>query len=542
MAEEASATVRVAEGLLRGRRVESRAGGTFWSFQGVPYARPPIGPLRFKDAQPAEPWEGVRDAFQEGDVCRQFDGDVTQDYVGSEDCLYLNVFAPQRPAAGGAPLPVMVFVHGGGFEFGSGNALQYGPDYLVADGVVLVTLNYRLGVLGFLFMEEASPGNVGLKDQVAALRWVQKNIAAFGGDPGNVTLFGMSAGGASVHFHMLSPMTKGLFHRAIAMSGAALNPWAVQTDPADTTRRLARLLGCTSDDPHAIVEFLRGVDYKELVHVAHTDAVPEKDRRRMVTFSFVPTAERVVPGVETFLPAPADQLVKEGRHHPVPYITGLAAVEALLSVAFVDFRKEDIAKDVDANWQHNVLPELRLPPDGPRAKEALDELRRFFMGGKPLSKDTMQGFLNLHSDITFYEGIAYALQCMAKTPKAPLYLYHFSVDDKLNFLKPLKNLDYPGACHADEIGYLFRVELNDPDLPSDDPAALVRRRMIRLWTNFAKKNDPTPEDDPLLGVRWKPYTAEERNFLEIGPQLRNGTHLYADRVAFWEKFYNTYGS
>ncbi|GLG93746.1 Carboxylic ester hydrolase [Gryllus bimaculatus] len=456
MAEEATATVRVAEGLLRGRRVESRGGGTFWSFQGVPYARPPIGPLRFK-----------------------FDGDVTQDYVGSEDCLYLNVFAPRSPAAGGAPLPVMVFVHGGGFEFGSGNALQYGPDYLVADGVVLVTLNYRLGVLGFLFMEEASPGNVGLKDQVAALRWVKKNIAAFGGDPGNVTLFGMSAGGASVHFHMLSPMTKGLFHRAIAMSGAALNPWAVQTDPADTTRRLARLLGCTSDDPHAIVEFLRGVDYKELVHVAHTDAVPEK---------------------------------------------------------------EDIAKDVDANWEHNVLPELRVPPDGPRAKEALDELRRFFMGGKPLSKDTMQGFLNLHSDITFHEGIAYALQCMAKTPKAPLYLYHFSVDDKLNFLKPLKNLDYPGACHADEIGYLFRVELNDPDLPPEDPAALVRRRMIRLWTNFAKKNDPTPEDDPLLGVRWKPYTAEERNFLEIGPQLRNGTDLYADRVAFWEKFYNTYGS
>ncbi|GLG93757.1 Acetylcholinesterase [Gryllus bimaculatus] len=310
---EETATVRVAEGLLRGRRVESKAGGTLWSFQGIRYARAPVGPLRFKDAQPPESWEGVRDAFEEGDCCAQFNF-MKNKFEGSDDCLFMNVYTRHLPARRDDPLPVMVFIHGGGFEVGSGEKDYCGPDYLVAEDVIMVSFNYRVGVLGFLFLEEASPGNVGLKDQVAALRWVQKNIAAFGGDPGNVTIFGPSAG---------------LFHRAIAMSGAAQNPWAHQTEPAATARRLARLLGCTSDDPHAIVDFLRTVDCMELARTARTEAVPEEDKQRVLYFPFVPTPELVVPGVETFLPAPVEQLVKDGDYHDVPYMTGMTSEECL---------------------------------------------------------------------------------------------------------------------------------------------------------------------------------------------------------------------
>ncbi|KAK7869853.1 hypothetical protein R5R35_006664 [Gryllus longicercus] len=538
---EETATVRVAEGLLRGRRVESKAGGTLWSFQGIRYARAPVGPLRFKDAQAPESWEGVRDAFEEGDCCAQFNF-MKNKFEGSDDCLFMNVYTRHLPARKDKPLPVMVFIHGGGFEVGSGEKDYCGPDYLVAEDVIMVSFNYRVGVLGFLFLEEASPGNVGLKDQVAALRWVQKNIAAFGGDPGNVTLFGPSAGAVSVHLHTLSPMSKGLFHRVIACSGAALNPWAHQTEPAGTTRRLARAFGCTSDDPHTIVEFLRGVDHKELVRLSHTDAAPEKDKARLLKFSFVPTPERVVPGVETFLPASAEQLMKDGCHYDVPYMTGITEKEALMILKFHDFRNEDVARELDANWNANILTELRLPTGGSKNAAALDALRKFYMDGKPLSNDTIDGYIDMLSDLTFGEGIMNAIRNIVKKSTAPVFLYVFSVDDQLNAIKAFMNIDMPGASHGDDLGYILHIGFVPLDVPEDSSAARTRRRMVRMLTNFAKTGDPTPEDDPLIGVRWKPYTKDEKNFLSIENQLQNRTDPFADRAAFWETFYEKYGS
>lgn len=537
MADE-HVTEHVEHGALRGRRIQQKGSGSYVSFKGVPYAKPPIGPLRFKDAQPLEPWQGVRDALKEGGLCTQLNMDA-KGYLGVEDCLYLNVYSPQLPTPGVKPLPVMVWFHGGGFASGSGGVEHYGPDYLVTENVVLVTVNYRLGPFGFLYMEEAAPGNAGLKDQVAALRWVQKNIAVFGGNPRNVTIFGESAGGASVQLHMLSPMSKGLFHRAIAQSGAALNPWAIQTEPAETTRRLARALGCTKTDPFAIVDFLRGVDNLALVRAANEEAPVDRDRGRILKFSFVPTPECEVNGVEMFLPAPIEHLMHKG-HHAVPYMTGLTSHEALLLLFAVDFRDEKVARKIDAEWETNLLPELRLPIGSPKASAALDSLRNFYMGGRPFSKDTKQGFLDMFSDIIFGEGVAYAVKCMSKAAKAPVYLYNIVIDDELNYLKKLWNIDEPGTCHADENGYLFSSTRINNDLPADSTAAIVRRRMLRLWANFARTGNPTPEDDSLLGIHWKPYTEQERNYLEIGPELRPGKDLYASRFAFWEEFYRKY--
>ena len=215
----ATATVHLAQGSLLGRTTPD---GVVRAFLGIPYAAPPVGPLRWRSPQPASGWTGIRDATQPGPICMQ--AVPASPALGpSEDCLTLNVWTSAR--TGRAALPVMVFIHGGGFVFGSGSEPAYDGTALAAHGVVLVTLNYRLGVFGFLAhpaltQEAGTSGNYGLLDQVEALRWVQANIGAFGGDPHRVTVFGESAGGTSVAMLLATPPAAGLFQQAILQSPA----------------------------------------------------------------------------------------------------------------------------------------------------------------------------------------------------------------------------------------------------------------------------------------------------------------------------------
>ncbi|XP_026670723.1 cholinesterase-like, partial [Ceratina calcarata] len=224
--------VQTADGPVRGRIFE-----TIWhskpfsAFQGIPYGKPPVGPLRFKDPVKVDSWTEVLNATENFKYCPQY---VVANYVGQEDCLYLNVFSPVvnfgNITKDYPKKPVMFWIYGG--DFATGAALQdfYAPDFFLEDDVVFVSLNYRLDVLGFLALDlPGVKGNSGLKDQVLALKWVQRNIAAFGGDPNRVTIFGESAGSASVSFHLLSSQAEGLFHQAILESGTAICPWAYNT-------------------------------------------------------------------------------------------------------------------------------------------------------------------------------------------------------------------------------------------------------------------------------------------------------------------------
>ncbi|CAG9827444.1 unnamed protein product [Diabrotica balteata] len=219
--------VKIEEGKLRGLSQKNLDGEEFYSFLGVPYAEPPIGELRFKNALPIKPWKGVKDATEEGPVSLQA-GCLPDEIKGSEDCLTLNVFTKKLSEDGCHMLPVMVWIHSGGFKVGSKNKVEHGPEHLMLEDVVLVCINYRLGILGFLNIVDTSlgiPSNVGVKDQIEALRWVRRNIKYFGGNSKNVTLFGNSAGGSSVELLLHSPLADGLFHRAIMQSGSMLNPW-----------------------------------------------------------------------------------------------------------------------------------------------------------------------------------------------------------------------------------------------------------------------------------------------------------------------------
>ncbi|CAB0030891.1 unnamed protein product [Trichogramma brassicae] len=256
--------VNVNGGRLKGFTIRDFEGKNYYAFRGIPYAKPPLGELRFKDPVPAEKWIGTRDALTFGPMAVHFDI-FKKSIVGSDDCLYLNVYTN---AIDGSKLrPVLVWIHGGGFIFGSGEDDFYGADYFMRKDVVLVTFNYRLGVLGFLNLEdEIAPGNQGLKDQVIALEWVRDNISNFGGDPENVTIFGESAGGASVHYLTLSPLARGLFHKAISQSGVVLNPWAaVPENPKNYAYKLCKMLGKETKNSKEIVEFLQTIPYTELM-------------------------------------------------------------------------------------------------------------------------------------------------------------------------------------------------------------------------------------------------------------------------------------
>lgn len=214
--------VEIESGKIIGNRVDN-----YFEYLGVPYAEPPVGKLRFASPEKySQKWENVKEFKNFSDVCAQYDHFGYQ-YHGKEDCLTLNVFVPQSVLNSNILVPVVLYIHGGAFMFGGG--WLYGPKFLMrSENVILVTINYRLGVLGFLSTEdEVIPGNFGLKDQVEALRWVQDNIGAFRGDPAKVTLSGFSAGGASVHLHYMSQISEGLFANGISHSGVAINPWCV---------------------------------------------------------------------------------------------------------------------------------------------------------------------------------------------------------------------------------------------------------------------------------------------------------------------------
>ncbi|KAL4720082.1 hypothetical protein ACJJTC_017325 [Scirpophaga incertulas] len=320
-------------GALRGRRLATRTAeqSSYYSFKGIRYAQPPRGPLRFKPPVPLEPWSGIRDALEEGAVCPHrfmlFDT-----YKGDEDCLFLNVYTPALPdkLSGYNPkLAVMVWIHGGAFAVGSGNAFLYGPDHLVGAGVVLVTLNYRLGALGFLSLEnDEVTGNMGLKDQVLAMKWVRDNIDAFGGDPSRVTIFGESAGAASVHLHMLSNASTGLFHGAIAQSGLAMSPWALATQPRVRAFELGRELGIDTNNTAELLGYLRATPSELIVKAgARISGAPGKsaDLHSTVALPFLPTVEPDLPGA--FLTASPRDLLPGAD---VPLLTGYNAQEGII--------------------------------------------------------------------------------------------------------------------------------------------------------------------------------------------------------------------
>ncbi|XP_017784019.1 PREDICTED: putative inactive carboxylesterase 4 [Nicrophorus vespilloides] len=364
--------VTIKQGDLKGKIDKDQNDQDYYTFHAIPYAKPPLGALRFKAPQPPESWNGLRDATEEGNECFSRHPLYQKKSVGSEDCLILNVFTPELPTKKKHLKPVMMWIHGGGFKVGSSKLEMHSPEFLMTGDVVLVTVNFRLGIFGFLSFEDTTlrvPGNAGLKDLVMALRWIKENIESFNGDPNNVTIFGESSGGALVHYLVLSPMANGLFHKAICQSGVAVNIWAKGTRCRQEYMRHLGYENCKSE--REMLDILQKADKKDLLdaHWKIPDLIEAHAGAHRV---FGPVVENLSPYEEAFLSDEPINILKSGKFNKVPMIFGYTSSEGLMFTLF----KEPMITDFET-----IVPyTLKFPRGSSMSKVVAEKIKQFYFG------------------------------------------------------------------------------------------------------------------------------------------------------------------
>ncbi len=451
-------TVKTAQGEASGKWILE---GTQKAFLGLPYAAPPTGELRWKPPQPASPWKGVRDATKFGARCEQWhvwNDYIFQDAGPSEDCLYLNVYTPASATPAGK-LPVMVWIHGGGFIAGAGSEPRYSGSALVSKGVILVTLNYRLGLFGFLASEDLAKengghaGNYGLMDMTAALRWVKANIGAFGGDAGNVTIFGESAGSFAVNALTTAPDARGLFHKVIGESGAFFGGAIPMSSAAERAK-------------HDQV----WVDALGVKTLAELRAMPAEKLLEAAQKKPGAGSSPVVDG--QFLVEPVPDAYAAGRQAHVPSMIGWNR----------DERTGTLSKDMTAaKWRAYAEEHY-----GSKAGE--------FLAAFPAGTDEQA--VRSADDFTTNAFIAMGgwkwAEAQAKTGQSPVYRYRFDRPAPPEENHPQGKY----AFHSDELEYVFgTLDARHGAVWQPQDRALSAQ-MVSYWTNFARTGDPNEKGLP----------------------------------------------
>lgn len=487
-------------GTLEGAWVD--AGEDVLAFRGVPYAQPPVGDARWRPPAPVEPWDGVRSATSFAPPCwqrpREYNSIYTRgDLDPSEDCLYLNIWtSADSPTSG---LPVMVWFHGGGHNSGTGSARIFDGTTLARQGVVLVTINYRLGPFGFLAhpaltaeSPHGSSGNYGLLDQVAALEWVHNNIAAFGGDPGNVTIFGQSAGSWSVCYMVASPLARGLFHKAIGQSGGCFKgerPYLRDVSDRRGEDRSAHEVGVAA--AAALGVDGEGAEAAEALRALAPEAVLAETlgSGAIVDGWVIPKAPRAI--------------FEAGEHNDVPVIVGAMANErAALYAADAEPSREELVASVREGY-------------GPQA-DAMLAAYDADMSASPATADKqMQG------DRTFvWEMRTWARTVAASGNDAYLYFFTHAPPAFRLYVPDDPELDVEGgprsfgAYHSGDLAYVFgNVGLVGAHWTEWDHE--LARIVSRYWTNFAKTGDPNGEGLPT----WPKYTSATDDSLVFGEEV-----------------------
>lgn len=448
--------VKVEGGTIRGI-----VSDTMSVYKGIPFAAPPVGDLRWKAPQPVIPWEGIREATEFGPSPMQAGNNENM----SEDCLYLNVWTPAKSPK--EKLPVLVWIYGGGFAGGSTSYYDGTP--LAEQGVVLVSINYRVGKLGFFAhpelsseTEQGTSGNYGLLDQIAGLKWIQNNISKFGGDPDKVTIFGESAGGISVSMLCASPLAKGLFRGAISQSGGSFGPTRKTSYPGENMKTLAQ----SEQEGLAYSESMGAKNISELRALdASNFAKPG-----MMTGGAWPIVDGYV------IPDDQYKLYEQGKYNDVAVLIGYNSDEGASFSATKDVKK------------HLASVEQRYGPFAERL------LKVYPVEGNTVPKSAR----DLMRDAAF-GWHTWAWACLqSKTGKSPVYLYYF--DQHPDYPKDSPRYGY-GSPHGQDVDFVFGTVRN-PQLDSDKP---LSRTMIKYWTNFAKNLDPNGDDVPM----WPRFTSED---------------------------------
>lgn len=332
----------------------------------------------------------------------------------------------------------MVWIHGGSFRVGSSSEHMYGPDFLLQKEVIIVTVNYRLGALGFLSIDDPIfqiPGNAGLKDQTLALRWIKSNINAFGGDPNNVTIFGNSAGAISVHLHMLSDFSRDLFHKAIVQSGFATAEYA-NFPKSDWTRRLAKAIGWSGDGGDAaLYAFLREADVDDIVK--HQDAILTSEEAKSGIFGFGPAVEAYV-GQQSFFTQCPRSMMANPWSRSIPLIIGANSDEMIMLNR--TFKKQPTVFQSLEGFELLVPPNFGLQKGGIKSKQLAKRIMREYYGNDEPQIDNYRTTMDIWSDRFFWHPLEMSIRARLENPETTglTFLYRFNVDSKIFNWKKLQ--------------------------------------------------------------------------------------------------------
>ena len=485
-----SLTIKTEQGKVHGKTIND---GKVKAWLGLPYAAPPVGDLRWKAPQPADKWSGERDATKYGAHCAQnhvFDDMVFQDDGPKEDCLFLNVYAPDT-ADKKSKLPVMFWIHGGGFSGGGSNEPRHNGDFLPLKGVVLVTINYRLGVFGFLATSDlekeqgGSAGNYGMMDMISALQWVKSNIKEFGGDPDNVTIFGESAGSFAVSSLMAAQPARGLFHKAIGESGGAVGAGALSYEPLSVR--------APKDDKWAA-----GLNVTSLAELRAlpTDKILGSIKQGV---SFPPNIDGKV------LTEAVGETYAAGKQAHVPLLAGWNADEGSF------FAMRGMTLD-----QYKAM-----------ATSVFKDKAGEFMKMYPATTDAeaLRAAIDYGSDSFIALSTWRWLEAHRKTGESPVYRYHFE-------LAATPSKFHPGtfAFHSDDIEYVFGTLDTRPGWAVRPEDRTLSDQMMTYWTNFAKAGDPNGAGVPA----WPKYNDAGYPLIHLNTTITSGPDMLRDRYLFLE--------
>ncbi|XP_068167236.1 bile salt-activated lipase-like [Antennarius striatus] len=521
--------VQTEAGLVEG---ENQKMGLFRSidiFKGVPFADIPG---KWEKPKPHPGWGGVLKATTYRDRCLQVTLLQTKTH-GSEDCLYLNVFVPQGRKLS-TNLPVMVYLFGGAFLLGVsndvailGDSLYDGKEMADRGNVIIVTVNYRVGTMGFLSTGDARlPGNYGLWDQHAAISWVRRNIRAFGGNPDNITIFGQSAGAASVSYQMLSPYNKGLFRRAISQCGVALSPWALQKNPMALTKKIARKVGCSRTNEDEMIACLKMSDPVGLTMAGKVNVL------LILGKGVVMDLLELAPVIDgDFIPDEPSRLFHNAAQFD--YLAGINSMDGHI-FAGVDVPSINM-RNATAESEVKYLLAGLTKEKGNAAADSAYSVYSSHWGLTPNPEVVKKTVADIETDFLFLVPTQIALQLHANNASgARTYSYLFNMKTRIPGFP-----QWVEAEHAEDLQYLFGKPFSTPIVYFPRHRDLSQY-MIAYWTNFARTGNPN-NGESKVPVPWPPFTKNHRPYLIINNKINKssvGYDLRSEYVTYWTDTYS----
>ncbi|RVE47727.1 hypothetical protein evm_007616 [Chilo suppressalis] len=541
--------VEIKQGLLYGKREKTYLKEkSYYTFKGIPYAEAPVGELRFKAPNPHKGWDGAYQAYKNKPTCVQQNtkmrnGD-TYGISGSEDCLYISVFTPSLQGSAA----VVVFDHHDNFRTSYNGTRKYSPEFFAEEDVIVVTISYRLSIFGFLTTEDdVIPANNGLRDYLLGLQWVKENIKSFGGNPDRVTLMGSKGGATVANIMLYSKQATDLFNAVTIQSGTTYEAIYFPKNPKQFAFKLAKLVGVDTNETSALLEELQKIDALTLYSNASDliSNIDEYEKYQRSVFPFAPTIEPENPNaILTVMPEDGNIV------NDVPVLIGFNSREGLDHTSYLLFDPNLLKQIKDFFVHFPIRSNYRFDVNNTAFNDYKEDIQKFYFKEGRLHYNNLLDYATYVGDTVQNYAINYAAKKLAADLKSPTYYYMFdfygTINENMLFMATNVRwgIENWGATVMDELCYLHvcnRIRKNYDylkGLVSTQNEIKVLKKMVRLWTNFAKTGNPTPtkSDDVLKSLVWQPIDKASDNlkYLHITKNFRMEMNPLGKREKFWD--------